>query len=462
MKSQLASAYVQEILSERSGEASARVDLNDTLKELFGTFFPDKSYLGVRPSAGGRVSFPVRTSDGGEHDINELSSGEKEVLYGYLRLRNSTPRNSVILIDEPELHLNPALLQGFPDFYYRNVGQARGNQLWLVTHSDTLLRQAVGSANYSVFHASTASSLGAGENNQASEIVADADIDLAVMSLVGDLATYRPHAKVVVFEGGGRSEFDVNFVRRIFPEFARRVNCVSGGDKARVRALYDTLASTAASAGLADKFYAITDADSTVSSPPTDEEVSSPHFLKWDVYHIENYLLDARFIDEAIHTVRGRRMTSTPGQVDQDLASCAEESVDDLVLLRLRNEVNGRIVNAVGLGGSPGSRDPAKALRSSLASTWTRLESVRSQLTDSELKRLADSHKATLVRDLDDGSWRRSFPARMVLKRFVSRHLDGAIKYDAFVSLVVDQMADAEFQPEGMRRVLEGILADSE
>jgi predicted ATP-dependent endonuclease of OLD family len=42
------------------------------------------------------------------HDIDELSSGEKEIVYGYLWLRTGTPRRSIILIDEPELHLNPA------------------------------------------------------------------------------------------------------------------------------------------------------------------------------------------------------------------------------------------------------------------------------------------------------------------------------------------------------------------
>ena len=93
----------------------------------------------------------MRLPGGETHDIDDLSSGE-EILYGYLRLRNSTPRRSVILLDEPELHLNPSLLQGFADFYHRHLGVAQENQLWLVTHSDTLLRQAIGNSNYGVFH----------------------------------------------------------------------------------------------------------------------------------------------------------------------------------------------------------------------------------------------------------------------------------------------------------------------
>ncbi len=61
------------------------------------------------------------------------------MLYGYLRIRNAAPKHSVLLIDEPELHLNPRLIKGLASFYHRHLGKALGNQLWLVTHSDALI-----------------------------------------------------------------------------------------------------------------------------------------------------------------------------------------------------------------------------------------------------------------------------------------------------------------------------------
>ncbi|MGH9961515.1 MAG: AAA family ATPase, partial [Pyrinomonadaceae bacterium] len=170
VKTELAAGYLRALISQESGQAVEGEDLNETLKELFRTFFPDKEYEGVRAMPGGGLEFPVRLPGGETHDIDELSSGEKEILYGYLRLRNSTPRRSVILIDEPELHLNPSLLQGFTDFYSRHLGVAQENQLWLVPHSDTLLRQGLGTSNdrlHPMLGATTSS------GNQASEVLLD-------------------------------------------------------------------------------------------------------------------------------------------------------------------------------------------------------------------------------------------------------------------------------------------------
>ena len=83
--------------------------LSETLQELFNIFFPGKRFLGPVPTEEGSLNFPVEVEEGATHDINELSSGEKEVLFGYLRLRNSAPKYSVILLDEPELHTEPSL-----------------------------------------------------------------------------------------------------------------------------------------------------------------------------------------------------------------------------------------------------------------------------------------------------------------------------------------------------------------
>ena len=110
----MAAEYVRQALKEKTGVNNSvkTKNLSETLQELFKIFFPGKEFLGPIPTDDGNLSFPVKIEGGATHDINDLSSGEKEVLFGYLRLRNSAPKHSVILLDEPELHLNPALIRG--------------------------------------------------------------------------------------------------------------------------------------------------------------------------------------------------------------------------------------------------------------------------------------------------------------------------------------------------------------
>ncbi|GHD10845.1 AAA family ATPase [Tianweitania populi] len=146
VKSEMAGNFIKELLAEKANSQryNEEASLVDTLKELFDSFFPDKRFEGPQPTSDGSLSFPVTTQNGSTHDLDELSSGEKEILYGYLRIRSSAPRNSIILLDEPELHLNPRLIRGLPEFYKKHLGEALQNQIWLVTHSDALIREAVG------------------------------------------------------------------------------------------------------------------------------------------------------------------------------------------------------------------------------------------------------------------------------------------------------------------------------
>lgn len=454
VKTQLATTYIRDLISRESGVPSGQSDLNETLKELFQTFFPDKQYLGVEPDPNGGLRFPVRTKGGQVHDINELSSGEKEVLYGYLWLRNTTPRNSMILLDEPELHLNPGLLRGFPDFYHKHLGKARNNQLWLVTHSDALLRQAVGNPNYSVFHM-TAADAEEFTDNQAVPILARDELERATIDLVGDLAMYRPQGKVVLFEGGGDTDTDVRITEKLFPDFAKNTNLVSGGSKRRVKDLYEVLAHTAERVGMARRFFAVTDRDSAPSELPP----QGTHQLSWDAYHIENYLLEPRFIREAVGVLLGRPKFDSDDQVVEALRNAAKEVLPRLVVDALRKIVNDRIVSSVHLGGDPSKRNAADALIASVSATFDRLNNARDTIDYAFLEQQAAAIKDGFIASLDNGTWVKELPGRSILQRFAARELSGVGSYEGFRNVIVDQMVDASYEPPGMRRVIDVITA---
>ena len=69
-------------------------------------------------------------------DINELSSGEKQLFLRTLAIKMLNPENSIILIDEPELSLHPKWQQRIVDVY-RKIG--KNNQIIIATHSPHIL-----------------------------------------------------------------------------------------------------------------------------------------------------------------------------------------------------------------------------------------------------------------------------------------------------------------------------------
>jgi hypothetical protein len=313
-----------------------------------------------------------------------------------------------------------------------------------------LLRQAVGNSNYTVFHMTSAAA-NEKRGNQAIAVLADDDLARATMDLVGDLSTYHPQGKVVLFEGGGDTDIDVLIMTRLFPTFAKQVNLISGGSKNRVRDLYEVLADTAEKVGLASRFFAVTDKDSL----PWDRPSAGARQLNWNVYHIENYLMEPRFVRSAAAILLGHDPFASNDDVVDALRQAAEELVPNLVVEQLRQLVNNKVVSTIKLGANPKSTDPVKALIPSITSTYERLDGVRQLVADATwLEAEARRIESELRTWLKQGRWLQEFPGRLILKRFVGAKLSGSASYEAFRNVILDQMADDNFEPSGMRDIV--------
>lgn len=451
VKTEMAGSYVKELLAREAGVPVEQQNaLTSTLDELFSTFFPDKKFLGLKATKDGGLEFPVQTSSGAIHDLNELSAGEKEVLYGYLRIRNSAPCYSIILIDEPELHLNPRLIRGLPQFYHQHLGLALDNQIWLVTHSDALLREVIGRPEYSVFHMTAAAVDPAAP--QIVPITMGEAAERALISLVGDIAAYRPGSKVVIFEGGGDSEFDVQFTTRLFPALNEKANVISGGNKLRVRELHDVLDSASKNGIVPFRTFSITDRDSESL-----EEVTAPRF-KWNVYHVENYLLESEFIRVVLTELGDIDETVSSEIIYDKLRKAASSSLKDLVQHELTEFVNDTIVRSLNLGFDPKRDDVAVAIGEAMSRSIGRInEAIGSTLAGEALREKEADLRQRLQGDLATDAWRTTFRGRDILKAFVKDNSKAS--YEIVRNLIIARMADASWGPAGMKDVVDAILA---
>ncbi|MCI5190250.1 MAG: DUF4435 domain-containing protein [Candidatus Electrothrix sp. AS4_5] len=455
IKKELAADYVRDALREKSGVnlEGFQSSLSSTLQELFNTFFPGKHFHGPIATEDGGLDFSVTLDGGGTHDINELSSGEKEVLFGYLRLRNSAPQYSIILLDEPELHLNPALVRGLPQFYRQHLASDLSNQIWLVTHSDAFLRESVGDPGIEVYHMQYYQ--GGSLDNQIHEVKADEEAEAVILELVGDMAAYRPDAKVVFFEGED-SEFDLKMVSTLFPDAEKSMNFVSGGNRTRVERLHRILDEAVQAGKIPAKIYSIVDKDSGQEINGAEEY--RRHY-SWDVYHIENYLLLPKYILKAMHQIGvDHEELSKETMIEENLKEIARGSISSLVIHSMREYIDNALIKGIRLNADPNAEDLGVALHKVTERSVERIkEKLEGDLSIGKISSKVDAQVELLKLSLNSEDWKKYFRGRDILKKFVGNYCKG-INYIKFRHLIINTMLNDGFQPEGMKKVIEEIM----
>ena len=118
--------------NEKVGDVQKKI-FNE-INEIFENLSIDVKVEDI--SQDGRNITLFTNSAGDKFDINELSSGEKQLFLRTLAIKMLNPENSIILIDEPELSLHPKWQQRIVDVY-RKIG--KNNQIIIATHSPHIL-----------------------------------------------------------------------------------------------------------------------------------------------------------------------------------------------------------------------------------------------------------------------------------------------------------------------------------
>jgi hypothetical protein len=284
---------------------------------------------------------------------------------------------------------------------------------------------------------------------------ATADLDLALVDLVGDLAAYRPSGKVVIFEGGGDSDFDRKVTGTLFPELQGKANLISGTNKARVRALHETLETASQQGQLPFQFFAVTDKDSSKEDIPK----TPIGIYSWDVYHIENYFLEVRYIQGVLKSL-GTANPPSDEQILDELRACALETLPQLIRHELAEYANLAMIKSINTGTDPKKGDLAGELHAAVSRSVDKLkEQVDSNLNINKIRELEAKLRTEFESNLADGTWIKTFRGRDILRRFAGKSAS-SVPYEIFRNLILSRMQDDAYQPQGMKKVIQQILQE--
>jgi predicted ATPase len=125
----------------------------DEFKRIFSNLLKDREIVGLTLSDFGLVSLKVKDLITNQtFDIDSMSSGEKGVILMFLLIGQSLAEGGIILIDEPELHLNPAVCKILLPFLMDEYLMPKNLQAIICSHSPEILGVAFDRVDCSLHH----------------------------------------------------------------------------------------------------------------------------------------------------------------------------------------------------------------------------------------------------------------------------------------------------------------------
>jgi len=324
-------------------------DIYKPLKELVSFFLPHLqfSHVDLTSSEDARCLFKhlsQETPQGClEIDIDDLSSGEREVITLFLNFIERTvneelskfegaspkpPEDLIMLIDSPELHLHPALQLRLLD-YIREIVKRTGVQFIMTTHSPVLVNNARFDELYILVPPGKTQ-----DYNQLVKVSTEADRLEAVRSITGETFSLTLGRPLVFIEGRPPAEAvkepsDKRLLELMCPDFSM-YTLIPFHDRQQICSLLKEISVSAELTPLGLLLFAILDSDRSVQ--PSERDVDRIFF--WPACSIENLLIDAEAIWEVIHAHREKLGWTDPSSIAQALTQIAAELRDGEIRLR--------------------------------------------------------------------------------------------------------------------------------
>ena len=130
-----------------------RKSLQAAFDKIFAGVLTGRRVLGPRVNEIGLLSILVQEIESGRtFEMDNLSSGEKGLILTFLLIAKTVAKGGIVLLDEPELHLNPAVCRDILPFMFDNYSKPNDLQLIICSHSPQVLTSAFDHDEFVLHH----------------------------------------------------------------------------------------------------------------------------------------------------------------------------------------------------------------------------------------------------------------------------------------------------------------------
>ncbi len=256
-------------------------------------------------------------------DMDGMSSGEKGLILTFLLLARSVVDDGIVLLDEPELHLNPAVCKDILSYLVDEYVKPKNLQVIVCSHSPEILAGAFDSEDCSLFHLVS--------SNNLSKVRLQDEVNLEeTLRRLGATESENLLYKGIIFVEGPH---DVAILESGFGFLLRRYKLKFAQGRQEIEKAVRSLQEHEQAGFTATPTYFIFDRDET---PTKLTSSTSVKVLQWDRRCLENYFIDLDAISTILMDESAvKQPLKNQGEVSTLLRSLAFEQLPELAARRV-------------------------------------------------------------------------------------------------------------------------------
>lgn len=251
--------------------------LVDDFSVIFSGILRGRELVGAGINEYGLLSISIKDKESERvFDIDGLSSGEKGLVLTFLLIGRTLADGGIVLLDEPELHLNPAVCKDLLSFMVDNYVKPKNLQLIICSHSPEILAGAFGKDECALYHLVSGSLLTKVRQSDEEEIS-------EALRRLGTSESEGLLYKATVFVEG---EHDVEILEAGFGSILRQYKIKDLGGRKEVEKQIELLQAAEVRGEQLTPRYFIFDRDDAPTNLGNTNQVK---ILQWNRTCLENY-----------------------------------------------------------------------------------------------------------------------------------------------------------------------------